>query len=388
MTKKELTIPDKYEKIFQWEYQISQCDDIDLSKLDKEEAKRAFRYLKKELGENFLKEALLTGHPLIGMIINTAPWTRRWFITFAQSLKNLKEQENYEDLLKRIINSKTFEEASSVFEIARRFAMGGFKCHFHDKIEINSRQKFPDIKLTCQDTNEEIYCEITALKKSRNENEANERNKKIFDTILSARPFMHTCCRLFKVLSIKRSDVIVSKIKETIVKANDENSFQKLIIDGVIIFGVAPEADKMILEEWASQNNLKIGHLEGSPLNIDPIYRVKRKIFDKQLQLPTDFANILIIYCSDLFFYSKDIKITISELEESIYDFKHILAVVIVGGYIGNTGEEVIMKDQHIYFKKVEEGFRTQEFLVLLNGYCEFKISPSLISKIYSSLRM
>lgn len=55
----------------------------------------------------------------------------------------------------------------------------------------------------------------------------------------------------------------------------------------------------------------------------------------------------------------------INELEEAVYDINNLMAVVIIGGYVGSSKDEIIMKGQHLYLRKLKDGFHVQEFLIL-----------------------
>lgn len=120
-------------------------------------------------------------------------------------------------------------------------------------MNINTFKKSPDLRLKDPKTKEEIYCEISILQQSEPERVAEERSQKIFDVVVRTMPFMNSCGRIFKVPSEKHTEEIISKVKEKIKIAKAEKKFQELNIEGTIIFGIAPDEDKQMLEKWAGQ---------------------------------------------------------------------------------------------------------------------------------------
>jgi hypothetical protein len=103
-----------------------------------------------------LKVAFSEGHPICYYITNLAPWTRKWIIWFAEALEELKNQENYSSLLKRIKDKTKFEEGVSILEIGFKFSKAGFKITIDPITEVSERKKIPDLKIIDKDTEKEL----------------------------------------------------------------------------------------------------------------------------------------------------------------------------------------------------------------------------------------
>jgi len=370
-----------------WDKLSEHCEILEtLSNFEKEKAKRSFQFLKTIFGESFLKSAFETGHPLTQTITNLAPWTRKWFIWFAEALEELKEQENYDSLLIRIKDTKKFSEALSVLEVAHKLFKTGFKVCFDPKIKVGSNSKVPDIKVINKETDEIIYIEVSAQKQSKNQREASITAQKIVNTLWHGPFFLYYCGRIYKTLSKRHLDEVTNEIKSVLEKVYAEKNFYEYLKEDVIELGLATEEDKQILEKWAVERKLKIGEIRGPPFDTNELIRVKRAIDKEQRQLPTDIPNIVVINNSNLFFHIKDMRKAISELEEEVYQHPHLLITIISGSYVGFAEETSFKKDQHAFIRKTKFDILCEQHIVLLNKFCNYKISPNTLTKIYVAL--
>ena len=388
MKTKDMKMLEKPEDYKNWSILIQHCEVLEgLTDFEKEKAKRAFQFLMEELGENFLDDAFNNRHPICQYLINLAPWTRKWIIWFAEALKELKEQENYSSLLNRIKDKNKFGEGLSVLETAYKFSKAGFKITIDPSADISGREKVPDLKLIDRNTKENLFVEVSVLGESRIAQDAFQTMQRITDSLWRSVPFVHYCGRVYKTLSQPHLESIVKKVKETVEKAKKGNSFQELVIEDVIEIGIAPENDKQLLEKWAAERGFKVGEFSGPPFNVDEILRTKRAIEKEQKQLPHTHPNILIIRNNNLFFHIRDIRKVISEIEEEIYEYPHLLIGVIAGKHMGREENVVFMKDQHVFVKKSRSDLLVEQYIILLNQFCEHRISPGTITKIYNAFK-
>ena len=97
--------------------------------------------------------------------------------------------------------------------------------------------------------------------------------------------------------------------------------------------------------------------------------------------------SIIIIRNNNLFFRNRDFRKVISELEEEVYKYPHILSVVIYSGHFGADENKIETKDQHVYIKKTGADHNTDEYIILFNKFCDSKISPATITNMYNSFR-
>jgi len=382
-------IPKTPNEYWNWDYWIQDSQTLkDLSSFEKGEIKRAFHFLRKELGEDFLKSAFKDRHPICWYIINRAPWTRKWIIRFVDALKTLKNAENYSSLLTRIKDPLKFNEALSVLEYAYKFSKIDFKVVIDPSVKISETEKTPDLKIVDQDKGDELFVEVSQLLESETEKRAFETLNKITNVIWRQVPFFTYCGRIYKTLSKRHLEEVCRKIERLIEEVKQDRAFRELTISGVIEIGIAPVDDLTHLEEWASDKGLKIGLFEGPRFEIDEVRRIRTKIRKEQKQLPNNSPNILVILDRNFNMLTRNIDQAISELEEEVYEYNHLLFVIIAGKHFGFGEDKSFMKGQHAYIEKTRSDHIVEKFIVLLNRFCDYKVSPSVITKVYNSLRL
>lgn len=380
-------IIEKYEDYKNWDKLSQHCETIEeLSGLEKEKAKWAFQFLRKELGDNFLCYAFASGHPIIRTISNLAPWTRKVITWFAESLEDLKHQDNYTGLLTRLKDSERFSEGLSVLNAAHKFSQAGFNISFDPTVNISGKEKIPDIKIIDKNTKEELFVEVSILGASQTSIAADRTMNCITWPLHTTFHRLHHCGRIHKVLSEKHLAEIVKLVMEKAEKAKSTSTFQEFTKEGVIEIGFAPESDKPILERWAIERGLKVGGFSGPPIDSNDISRTKGKIRTEQSQLPNTVPSILVLQAPDLFLFISDTSKLINELEEEVYKYPHILYVIIKGGHLGGGENCDTMKDQHVYTERTKFNMLVEKNILLLNRFCELKISDVTNSKIQQAI--
>lgn len=368
--------------ITNWDWLIQHCDTISgLTPIEIENAKRALVFLKEELGEDFLATALEKKHPLMFGIINMVPWTRKQFIWFAEALKAVRKQKNYDTFINRIKNADKYKEAVSVLTDAYIFHKAGFSI----QLDPMAGENVPDLKIVNPKTNEELFVEISMQEESQAKSEAFKIMLAIQNAILSSIPFVYWCGRVHKILAPSHLKEIIGKVQAMLRAVQESDKFQELNITGVIELAIAPEGDKSLLQKWTDDRQLKIGSFEGPPYDANEVVRVRRKIEKEQKQLPTTQSNIVVIQNNDVFHYVQDVRDLIGALEEEVYKYKHVLITIVSGGHIGTGKTFNTMKDQHVYFEVLRFGIIVDKHILLLNRFCDFKISPATITKLYTA---
>ncbi len=388
MGTKDRTILEKHEDYMEWEKLSQHCETIDgLTEFEKDKAKRAFLLLRKDFGDEFLKSAFVDHHPICQYIVNLAPWTRKWIVWFAEAIKELQDQENYPNLLCRLKDREKFGEGLSVLEIAYKLSKTGFRITFDPPINRSGQIKIPDLKVCNDDNGEELFVEVSIQKVSIREKEAWQTMQRIHEPLWRCVPFMHYCGRIHKILAERHLDDITKKIEKTVERVKKESVFHELVIEGIIEIGIAPEHDKEILQKWATERELKVGEFSGPSYDVDEITRTKIKIGDEQRQLPSDNPNIVVVVNNNLFLHVKDMRQIISELEEEVYKYPHLLSVIMSGGHMGRGENTLLMKDQHVYISKTKASLLVEQCIILFNQFCDHKTSPGTITKMYNAFR-
>lgn len=218
-----LEYPNDYQN---WDKLAEHCQVVEgLTQLEKDRCNQAFVLLKKELGEGFLKEISSAGHPFESYITNTAPWTRRWLIWFAEAINDLKRHGDFGKLLSRLKNPTKFGEGLSVLNVAHKLSKVGFKLTFDHQVDVAGQPKVPDIKVLDIEANEEFYVEVSILENSQVQRTAMETLNGIAQVFWNSIPFLLYSARIHKTLSRSHLEEIRGRVSEEVSRVSSEGAF-------------------------------------------------------------------------------------------------------------------------------------------------------------------
>ena len=380
------TLEDEYS----WDKHIEYCDHIkEFSNFEKEKAKRAFEFLRGELGERFLKKVYVDRYPISTYFANKAAWTRRWVIWFSDSLRQFKgTARNYSTfLVKKLKQKDRCKEAISVLEIAIKYRKSGFEIHFEPSLlRLDSARK-PDLKIINRDTQEEFYCEATELNPSNQEKRAYETQHYIQNALIPLYGHsMKFSVRIYKTISRRHLEEIKKELHIIIDRAKQERSFQEFVIDRTIEIGISPNEDIKMLKKWSRQKDIDFSALTGPPVYSESVERIKGRIRKKQKKLHKNHVNIIFIKLSDFTHIQDDVKNVIAELEETVYDYPHVLSLVIAGGNLCFRNKTTQMIDQHLFIAKKQFEVFEDRSISIFNKYCDVKVSPMTVARLNKAL--
>lgn len=371
-------------KIEDWNYWIKDVDDIEgLSSVEKEKAKHAFVIVKDTFGTN--PQSLLENrHPIISDLVNRAPWTRTWFVYFANALEELQQHENGQKILTKLKNSNWYHKTLLELDVAMALEKAGFNIVFYPNLEKN--EKVPDLKIINKETKEEFFVEVSELGSSIQERESYETFDKIAMHIFrNARTEKGESLlyrgRVNKYLSQPNLERIISKI-DTLIRNTRKSGFEELVEDNVIELAFAKSEYLNELKSWGTRRNIQEGLL-GPSYDVDENYRLGVKIEREQEQLPKDILNILVIRDSPLLLSAyNSIEKTVSRIEEYVYKHDHLAMCVVMNSYISGMGEDVFkMIGDHIFSRRYSETFQ-RDLLILSNKFIiDKKLTLNSLSK-------
>lgn len=371
-----------------WDIIADHCEQIvGLDNAQVIRIKKAFEFLKDEFGADFLKNnSGVKLHPFFWYIYNQVAHTRLWFADFAESLQQLKSCDNYNGLLNRLKDVAKFDEAETVLQAAIKFKKSEFAVEFDQPVYVGNTSRVPDLKLTNSFTNESFYCEISRLTASDEERHAEKTEFTLYHSISAPPVMLKKAGRAHRILEKDELDIYCEQIKNFSHKVAFDSGFGELIIEDVLTLGLAKEEHLDWLDNWAVKNHCTVNSFEGPQIRTDELYRMKNKIFKEQQQLPPDLPNLIMIYDGDFFYRGYNLSDIISILQEPIYKYDHVLAVIIQGGCIGDMEQVSVMKDFNLYLQKIRNIINTEQYLIMLNKFCTKPISFNTVSKIYQSI--
>lgn len=372
------------EEYFDWEYQIESCQNIEeVSKFEISKTISAFNYLKNELGNNYPKRVLESGTRFCEFFWNQAPWTRIWFSWLADSIKNLRESENIDGVLKKLISNDKddFEEAITLLEYGLKFIKASFKVDFEKEVSNSKNEiKHPDICLTNPETEETIFVEVTRLTSSEEiENYSDICHRASKYGFINGKPINYAGA-LFKTVSRERLEEIKNKVDAMAKSVVASDSFEEFKIKNVLEIALANSKNIPMLAQWGEEHGYTIDSFHLPP--IDKFKRLKGKLGRKSNQSSPETCNLLIIKNDDFSTISKP-QTLINELEESLFKCEDLLGAIIVSYEFGNREKGVESFGMHTHITKTERHALTSKTAILVNKYYKKnKISMHSLTRI------
>lgn len=381
-------LPKALERFAEWKALSDECDSIeDFDDTERKKVKRAFAFLADEFGEGFLRRGFRERHPMPTMLINQAPWTRRWFAWFADALAEMKAHENYDALLSRLKSPAKYLEGLSVLRVSHRLATVGLRVSFDPQVDVEGKPKEPDILAVDGDTGDRIFVEVSILEESMSSRAAQETMEAITQPLDEGLPRFRWCGRIHKSLSKAHLAEVVKQVAKTCEKARARNSFETLVIDGVVELAISPEGGKEQVDEWGKPRGMRVDSFAGPPVGGDEERRIQSKIRSEQGQLPRDCAGLVVVPMNLVAITLGDLAATVAELEETVYAYPHLLGAVLTGGFVGGGEEDISHMGHHCFVRKVRHGILSEEYLFLYNRFCRVKMTPAAVTKVQLAFR-
>lgn len=308
-----------------WDNFIKQIDDINLSDEDKLRARNAIRYLEKTLGKNFFSDIIQSGHPLlIQYFMNAANLARIQLIDFAESLQALENSQNFDTLIYKIKKATKFSEGSTILKTAHRFHKTGFSVAFDlyvsfmDGMELKTKQ--PDIKITNDDSKEEIYIEVSEKGESKAALDNSRTYHHLFwlvRHIISSDPEMTDFTKpkhilphvkILRAMSDKELIEVSSQINEIVEEVRNTGKFQEMIIGDMLEIAVSPFNDHSKAKAWAKERNIT-DFVENYFFYPNELGLILNRLKEELEQLPLDKPGIVVLWNnSNLLFFLHGIK--------------------------------------------------------------------------------
>lgn len=150
---------------------------------------------------DWLRQARRQHHPLLGYLLNKAPWSQLWLAEFRKKVEACKGLPKFVRLEKRLRNDKEYAGAEGEVEIvAKLIAAGIIDIELHPTVTVEGKPKEPDLRATVD--GEGIYFEITALGESEDSVKARETHQELAFPLFD--PEIVRFYRIHKILSNRR----------------------------------------------------------------------------------------------------------------------------------------------------------------------------------------
>lgn len=267
------------EELTSWDYHFALIrEDKELPKTEKGSTLEGWAKLRQILGEDWLKEAVATHHPLLHQFLNWAPWQRIRLAEFGDILSTLQPFETSESLKLRLLNPKSFSDAEA--ELWTVSALQ--KVSLPLTIAYPKGGKRPRTSIV-QMGHQDVCIQATTITEADEE----KRLRKTFDAFAYSFSFIQGVTvlgKLYKSLSSPRINELKREIYDSVEKVNADKQSRLISKEGIIDCFISTQDKPDEAKHWYNKMGL-LGLWNGPSSNVDEIKRSKARIIEKTSQL-------------------------------------------------------------------------------------------------------
>ncbi len=385
-------------KFLEWKHHIEGVEKMEgFNAPERRQAKEALQYLQTVLGNDFLSRAApnppVASHPILHLLANYAPSSRRDLTRFAGYLRTLEGSENLNRIVARLHDRAQFRHDALVIKSAAELVREGFQARFEPTMPVQDGQKQPDIRLDDAQTAESVFLEVAVQSSARREREAEDAAQKIGNLLNAVVIDLYNkrggldlrwAGRLYKTPSEPHLEEILGSIGDLARRAVSEETILQFHEEGTIDLVFCHTRQRSLFDDWCRQLGMPDGEYcatLGPPVRTNEVERIRQKIEKEQRQLPRHAMNAILILDPIVFWKARNLSALINEVEEEVYRHDHVAIVILHSEYIGRgKGTAVSRTGDHKYTRRETDG-TTEENLLLLNRYARVRPSDNLMAK-------
>jgi len=370
-----------------WAKLAEHCETLALSPVEQLAARHALEVLGEELGSRFLEEAFTSRHPLVFHVVNTAPWTRKWFASVGAALERTHDLPGYRRVLADLKNPERYSEALARVTRAAMFRRAGFRVSFEATMTFEGKTKAPDISLVDEDTDTSLMVELTTLHHSLRAQEATQAMESIVGPLISAVPSIVFSGQLLRTPSKPHLAEIAHAVRATIAEAQSTDKLQALVVDDVIELAVAPVSRDADLQGWCESRGIGERGFAGPPYFADEIQRLVHRVQREQAQLPADLPNLVMIEVPGILFETGVVAQGLATLQESIHEREHLFALTLETMSSLQAKAEATERGDILTLSIPAFDAFTERRIVIRNRYCRNPVEEATSARLYSAFR-
>jgi hypothetical protein len=375
-------------QFLEWNYQIGGLEKMDgFEGQEKHQAKEALLYLQGVLGDDFLRRCsteipFVARHPMLRWLANYAAGSRRSITRFADQLRILDGSQNLGNVLARLHDVSQFDHDALLIKAASRLVSDGLRARFEPTMDVKNNQRQPDLKLEDPLTREPLFLEVATQTSSQKEREITDTNSAVFGVVFGISYDLCLSGRWHQTPTPQVFGDILKRIQHGGVRALGHRTLVEVEEEGVLEVALCHRDDKeCLLDPWSAKRGLSGCGFEGPVMTSNDTARIKWKIRSKQMQLPRDNANVIVIQAPDAFLRAGGVRRVINEVEEGVLEYDHVHLVIVHGEHIDSravpfTGHE----REHRYTRRIVDGTAEND-LLLFNRHSRTKLSDNVLAK-------
>ena len=376
-------------EFLEWKYHIDGLERMGgFRGLEKYQSREALLYLQRVLGGNFLSkcgvgEPFVARHPILRLLANFAPSSRRDIARFAGYLRTLEGSQNLENVLARLHDLSQFDHDALLIKSAAKLVAEGLQARFEPTMPERNHQRQPDLRLDDPLTGETVFLEVAAQAPAKRWRDVTDVDSAIVSAVLGISFHLCYSARWHKTPSEQVLKDILEKVKASAVRALNERTIVFIEEQDTLEMALCHMDSSRLLVPWARERGLSSCGFIGPTMKRNDTFRLKLKIQREQEQLPREKANVILILAPDTFHGLGGVRRVISEVEEELFKYDHVHVVIVHGEYTDNrevpfTGRQ----EGHQYTRRIIDGTAEND-LLLVNQHSRMKLSPNLLAKFY-----
>ena len=384
---------------FNWDKYEQQSDLIEpLSDANKHLTKTGIRYLRVLLGEDFLQRAAKDGNSILAWyFLNAAPSARLSLIRLVEELKALEGSPNFNGLVARLKDGRRAEEALTVLDAAYKFSRVGFQVSFDPKNTNVGDNHVPDLKLFDCDSAEEVFVEVSQLRKGGHRELDSRTYHMIFQAVHDAisacpgawdftKPRVLPCVRVRVLKGLGDKDLIevIGELKRLILEVATINKYKEFTFKDAVEAAISPAHDHSKAKAWATARKMRDDLVEGPLIKLNEIAKVRGKIIAELEQLPPDKAGVIVIPADQsLLPWMYDPREIILEIADELTHHPTLLCAVISHSFnAGKLEPFVATLGQHALVRTEKPGFATEHSVIVMNEAFALPIAAGTLAKV------
>jgi len=347
-----------------------------LSAEQQQDAVAAFYALERIFGNALLDK----DHSQFFFFFDRSAWRSEWAIWFAKFISSLEQHPDYPRLIHELKNPWFYGERMTILRIVERLRAVGFLFRLDSPISINNKLRKPDIRVQQDPFDPGFYIEVTRLSPSEKQREADLAFHELWGIGSMMFPLEHCSGLLERTPTSIELKEIKQQVHATMSKAENETGFETLEVPGLIKFAYAKDSNDQRLEQWATTRGMKVSQLGMAGPNVDEFIRIARKLREKMEQVPTDRANVIVLYSHMFAMPPRDsaaFAVYVKALENIVCRHAQIGYFILIFNWIGGNDNTVIRYGDHICVNRLWLHFNCSSMMLIKNCQAAKPMSPT-----------
>ncbi|MFW9924926.1 MAG: hypothetical protein ACFFDW_16745, partial [Candidatus Thorarchaeota archaeon] len=364
-------IEELLKRLYSWDGIITATKSIDgLNKEEIIQSKSSLLFFRRILGENFISPNNRENELVILLSANI-DHEKRYLIDLADFLSTIEAQVKF---LRLISNLKAKSSETLVeIKLMNKFQKGGFNIEIYPEAYVHSKLKEADIKIVNTETKEEIIGEISVLNQNYRQKQAGEIFNRISEAIHNASNSYEISFAFLLHTNIAKKPLknYLNTITEMVKRVSTNGNFEKLEIENHFKLGISMNQKSPEYLNWCKKNKIEPNAIREDYIDENEIVRIEIKINEEMKQLPITEKCLLMINSEHFFFRSMNLKQTITDLQQMIFDKSNIIALIISSNYSLAFNQNKIKKIQDTYLIQDNRSRFGGWYLIIWNSYSD-----------------